>query len=187
MPSDTPRPLPDLPSDQRIVADLRTDHAGETGAVWIYKGILAVSKDGDVRLFAKEHMATEQKHLALIEGILPPGQRSKLVSVWKLAGFLTGALPALFGPRAVFKTIEAVETFVDHHYQEQIEYLDQKLEAEPTLGDLKQVLVDCQADEVAHRDDAAGRDPTPAGPLMSVWTRLVGAGSKGAVSIARFV
>ena len=31
-----------------IVPDLRTDHAGETGAVFIYKGILSVSKDKEI-------------------------------------------------------------------------------------------------------------------------------------------
>ena len=33
-----------------IIPDLRTDHAGETGAVSIYKGILLVSKDKEVIL-----------------------------------------------------------------------------------------------------------------------------------------
>ena len=31
-----------------IIPDLRTDHAGETGAVFIYKGILLVSKDKEI-------------------------------------------------------------------------------------------------------------------------------------------
>ena len=34
-------------------------------------------------------------------------------------GWLTGAL-LLFGRKAIFATIEAVETFVDHHYAQQI-------------------------------------------------------------------
>ena len=36
-----------------IIPDLRTDHAGETGAVFIYKGILLVSKDKEIIKFAK--------------------------------------------------------------------------------------------------------------------------------------
>ena len=31
-----------------IIPDLRTDHAGETGAVFIYKGILLISKDREI-------------------------------------------------------------------------------------------------------------------------------------------
>jgi demethoxyubiquinone hydroxylase (CLK1/Coq7/Cat5 family) len=66
-------------------------------------------------------------------------------------GWLTGALPALFGRQAVFTTIEAVETFVDHHYQQQIV----RLMPEGEYGPLRQVLVDCQADEVSHRDEGS--------------------------------
>ena len=54
-----------------IVPDLRTNHAGETGAVFIYKGILLVSKDKEIIEFAKNHLLTEKKHLELIETILP--------------------------------------------------------------------------------------------------------------------
>jgi len=32
-----------------LIADLRSDHAGEMGAVMIYRGILAVSRDAGVR------------------------------------------------------------------------------------------------------------------------------------------
>ena len=100
--------------------ELRSDHAGETGAVYIYKGIVAVAQwrdDVEMLTFAKAHGATEADHLSQIEHWLPMAQRSLLLGPWRLAGWLTGALPALFGRRAVFGTIAAVETFVDHHYQ----------------------------------------------------------------------
>ena len=37
-----------------IVPDLRTNHAGETGAVFIYKGILLFSKDREIIEFLGE-------------------------------------------------------------------------------------------------------------------------------------
>ena len=100
--------------------ELRSDHAGETGAFYIYKGIVAVTQwrdDVEMLTFAKAHGATEADHLSQVEHWLPTTQRSLLLGPWRLAGWLTGALPALFGRRAVFGTIAAVETFVDHHYQ----------------------------------------------------------------------
>ena len=100
--------------------ELRSDHAGEVGAVMIYRGVLASSRDSSVRQFAEAHLCTEQKHLKLMEDIVPAASRTRLLPVWRLMGWLTGALPALFGSRAVFATIEAVETFVDHHYEQQI-------------------------------------------------------------------
>ena len=58
-----------------IIPDLRTDHAGETGAVNIYKGILFVSKNKEIIKFAQSHLKTEKKHLELIEQILPNDEK----------------------------------------------------------------------------------------------------------------
>lgn len=82
-----------------LVADLRSDQAGETGAVWIYRGVLAVSRDPALRAFAQRHLATERRHLGLIEACLPAADHSRLLPLWRLAGWLTGALPALARPR----------------------------------------------------------------------------------------
>jgi ubiquinone biosynthesis monooxygenase Coq7 len=167
-----------------VFADLRTDHAGEVGAVCIYQGVLQFSRDPELRAFAEHHLATEQKHLRLISGWLPAAQYSRLLSLWRLAGFLTGALPALFGSKAVYATIEAVETFVNHHYEDQIRALDSQHE----LSDLRQTLLDCQADEVAHRDEAAAaRGPTRPNLVLRVWCAMVGTGSKAAVSLIRHI
>lgn len=177
-----PRSAGAVPAD--LVADLRSDHAGETGAVWIYRGILAVARDDGVRAFAQAHLGTEQRHLALIEDWLPEDARSRLLGPWRLAGWLTGALPALCGPRAVYATIAAVETFVDRHYQQQID----RLAGRPADAALRALLVACQSDERRHRDEAAaaaapGAAP-PGGPLRA-WCALVAAGSSAAVALAR--
>ena len=45
-----------------IRGELRASHAGETGAVWIYRGILLVNRlkrDPDIKIFALHHLATE--------------------------------------------------------------------------------------------------------------------------------
>lgn len=175
-----------------LVADVRSDHAGETGAVMIYRGILAISRNADVRRFAHEHWATESSHLAVIEPLLSPGQRSRLLPLWRIAGWLTGALPALVGPRAVYATIEAVETFVNHHYAEQIDAID-RLDpgrARPSLQALRALLQSCRDDEIAHRDEAAllsARSALPPSVLLRGWTWLVGAGSRGAVQVCRLI
>lgn len=172
---------PGVPAD--LVADLRSDHAGETGAVWIYRGIRAVTRDPALRAFAQRHGATESVHLALVEDWLPPARRSWLLPGWRIAGFLTGALPALAGPRAVHATIAAVETFVDHHYQDQLDKLAGRADGEA----LASVLRRCQADEVAHRDEARALLAAPPGALLRAWCALVGSGSALAVRLARRV
>lgn len=167
-----------------VLADLRTDHAGETGAVYIYRGILFAARDHGVRAFAWRHLATEQAHLELINAWLPVQHRSKLLPVWRVAGWLTGALPALAGPRALYATIEAVERFVDVHYNEQV----QRFSSQPEWHALRETLLTCQRDEVAHRDEAAAaRGPQAPRGLLSVWCRLVDVGSRAAVGICRHI
>lgn len=171
-----------LPTE--VVADLRTDHAGETGAVCIYQGVLRFAHDPALRAFAQRHLATEQAHLLEIEAWLPATSQSRLLPLWRLAGWLTGALPALMGPRPVYATIEAVEQFVDLHYSEQIA----RLEGSPSLRSLHQTLVKCQSDEVAHRDEAAAaKGSADLSVLLRGWRWLVGAGSRGAVAVCRHI
>lgn len=167
-----------------VLADLRTDHAGEVGAVCIYQGVLKFTRDPLLRAFAEHHLATEQQHLRLISAWLPADHHSRLLPLWRLAGFLTGALPALFGPKAVYATIEAVETFVNHHYEEQIFAMASRIE----LSELRQTLLNCQADEVAHRDEAAAAlGLSNSGWLLRAWCAMVGTGSKAAVSLIRHI
>lgn len=168
---------------KELVGDLRSDHAGELGAVWIYRGVLAVSRDQGVREFASRHNVTEQTHLDKISALLPWPQRSRLLPAWRVAGFLTGALPALFGPRAVYATIAAVETFVDKHYQHQID----KLQNRPEHAELLALLLQCQHDECEHRDEATQLSGKPPGALLRAWCAMVGSGSAAAVALARRV
>lgn len=182
-----------------LVADLRSDHAGETGAVHIYRGVLALARDPGLRAFATHHLATEQRHLDQVAAVLPAWRRSWCLPAWRVAGFLTGALPALFGPRAVYATVHAVETFVDRHYQQQIDRLDGlERTASPRPGagtgtgegadrwaDLRALLVACQQDERQHRDEALALQAGPVGVLTRAWCALVGTGSAAAVHLAR--
>ena len=186
----------------QVITELRTDHAGETGAVMIYRGVLAVSRDTHLREFALHHLETERRRLALIEQVLPARQRSSLLPLWRLSGWLTGALPAVAGPRAVYATIQAVETFVDRHYADQVAQIDTFLNAAASarppnatpaqddtaaLISLRALLEQCRLDEVAHRDDAAARwDRNPSG-LIRLWQALVGRGSAWAVSLCRLI
>ena len=125
----------------------------------IYCGILAVTRDDTVRAFAENHLATEARHLDAIEDVLPATRRSLALPLWRIAGWLTGALPALAGPRAVYAAIEAVETFVYRHYAAQVGRINtlDPHRREPTLQALRTLLEHCREDEIAHRDEAAAK------------------------------
>jgi len=184
-----------------LVSDMRSNQAGETGAVWIYRGILAVTRDASVRKFARAHLDTERKHLLAINALLPVLRRSKILIAWRIAGFLTGLIPAMFGRKTVFATIAAVETFVEHHYQIQIDQLAHR----GGHAELLRLLVEFQKDEQSHRLEATENlsalkhdglldrqsdhtsQPAQVPLLTRSWCQLVSVGSELAVKIARVI
>ena len=178
MPQVRQRRLADL--SPALLRELRSDHAGELGAVWIYRGILAISRDAELRAFAQAHLASEQEHLDFFLEHLPIGWQTRLGPLWRCAGFVLGALPALFGPGAVYRTVAAVERFVDGHYAEQIELLA----AHPQHRWLRVHLSRFRDDELHHRDDAAGR---LANAAPGWWDRIVEGGSAAGAALARRV
>ena len=163
---------------------LRSDHAGEVGAVYIYKGILSIAKDPALVEFSKRHLETEKEHLRKIEEVLPLSKRSKLVGIWKVAGYLLGFLPSLFGPRIVFATIEAVESFVEDHYEEQLKYLRAQNDPDQALINL---LQSCQDDEIEHKNESAIKKRSTPGFLLNFWMKIVGWGSSSAVKVAKII
>ncbi len=164
---------------EAMLRELRSDHAGELGAVWIYRGVLAVARDPALRAFAQAHEAAEQAHLDFFLQELPAQWHSKLAPLWRIAGFLLGALPAFIGPGAVYRTIAAVEAFVDEHYQVQIDML----EGRERYAWLRDRLIAFRADELHHRDDALARSGTGAG--TGLWRWLVHNGSAAGAMLAR--
>lgn len=173
-PDAIPRPL---------IAAIRSDQAGETGAVWIYRAMRLMNRHADIRDLLEEHARQEERHLAAINAILPWWYRSRLLPIWRVAGWTTGMIAALGGRSWTLATIAAVETFVDRHYQEQIDQLS-ALDANqlgnsglerlacvagecPSEGvaasdfggypDLLSMLRAFQEDELRHRADALGR------------------------------
>jgi ubiquinone biosynthesis monooxygenase Coq7 len=166
-----------------LTAELRSNHAGELGAVMIYRGILAVSTDPVLRAFAEEHLVTERQHLQIMESLLSQRQRSRLQWSWCVAGWFIGALPALIGNQWVYATIQTVETFVDDHYRKQIAQLKTEAPTKP----ITEILERCRADEVMHLQDAAARVDGNLSLALLIWLKAVDLGSRSAVAVARCV
>ena len=173
----------DLALSSSRIADLRSDHAGEHGAVAIYAGILTTTRSAAVRRFARQHLRTELKHRRFFERWLPARYQSRLLPLWWRAGWLLGASAALFGANAVFRTIAAVESFVERHYQTQIDAMANS----PELAGLRRILQSFCDDEVAHRDEAAALLAPRTGRRMvgRLWATIIGVGSAAGVAIAR--
>ena len=158
----------------QAIAELRSDHAGETGAVNIYRGILSLSRDPSLLAFAESHLSTEQMHLNELSKILPKTSRSILSPCWVLAGRALGYICALTSPSFAYATIEAVETFVVAHYSDQLHLFPPKL---------KKIIKGFMEDEIHHCEDAAIKKDT--GRSYKKWEHTVTRGSTLAVAIAR--
>ena len=106
-----------------------------------------------------------------------------------MAGFLTGAIPAIFGSQAVYHTIEAVEAFVKRHYQQQIERLKaEEIELSPSLIEIKTILEECQEDEInLYLEESREKLSEKIGFFTRIWGHMVGFGSAAAVRIVRLI
>jgi ubiquinone biosynthesis monooxygenase Coq7 len=166
---------------------LRVDHAGEYGAVAIYKGQLAVFKrqPGRERITAQlEEMAgQEQDHLDAFDKLLASGRvrPTAMSPIWNAAGFALGAATALLGEKAAHACTEAVESVIEEHYGDQVAELEAAGEK-----DLAAKLSKFRDEEIAHKDlaIAEGAAQAPGYPVLSA---LISAGCRLAIRISEKV
>jgi ubiquinone biosynthesis monooxygenase Coq7 len=150
------KPIPPRPGRGALAARmaeiLRVDHAGELGAVHIYRGQRAVLGEaaGHERIGGQlaEMEAHEAEHLARFDRLLTERRvrPTAMAPVWRLAGFALGAGTALLGEKAAHACTEAVETVIEEHYAGQIAEIESR---EPELA---AELSRFRAEELAHRD-----------------------------------
>lgn len=135
---------------------LRVDHAGEYGAVHIYRGQADIFKHApekrDILDKILEMGRQEKVHLQKFNIVLPERHiRPSLLSLfWRHGGYAMGAITAMISDKSAMACTEAVETVIDAHYATQINYFETKAKADPLLSDLKQF----QQDELDHKHEA---------------------------------
>ncbi|CAB9493761.1 demethoxyubiquinone hydroxylase family protein [Alteromonas macleodii] len=179
---------------KQVDKELRASHAGETGAVWIYRGAMVAefisslfriskSKDDSER-FIREHLETERAHLAIFESEMPLFRGSFILPLWIAAGFITGFLPRLLGKNWFFYTIYCVEEFVDLHYDEQCKNMS-ALSIPPS--NVIERFQHCQEEEQHHRDEALAMMTQQPSLPMRLWGRAVEKGSAFAVAVAKLI
>jgi ubiquinone biosynthesis monooxygenase Coq7 len=182
-----PLPRPGQGSGRARLAEiLRVDHAGELGAVHIYRGQRAVfdaAKGGEaISGQLAEMEGHEAVHLKAFDRLLTDRQvrPTLLAPFWRVAGFALGAGTALLGEKAAHACTEAVESVIEDHYAGQIEELKTR---DPALA---ADLTKFRDDELAHRDQAIeqGAKDAPGYPLLAAAIR---AGCKLAIRISEKV
>ena len=181
------KPIPPRPGvgavSARLAEILRVDHAGELGAVHIYRGqraVLGTSK-GHERIAGQleEMEGHEAVHLARFDQLLNEHQvrPTVMTPLWRAAAFTLGAGTALLGEKAAHACTEAVENVIEQHYASQIAELEGR---DPELA---AELSKFRDEELAHRDHAVeeGAREAPGYPILSA---VIRAGCKAAIKIS---
>ncbi|MEM9599701.1 MAG: demethoxyubiquinone hydroxylase family protein [Pseudomonadota bacterium] len=167
---------------RRVAEMLRVDHAGEYGAVAIYRGQQAVfsrnRKTAHMAAQLAEMEAEEQKHLDAFDRLLNARnvRPTAMTPIWNIAGYGLGVATALMGEKAAHVCTEAVETVIEQHYARQAEEIEQD---QPGLAE---TFREFREDELHHRDIAVegGAHDAPGYPVLS---RLIRAGCHAAIRI----
>ncbi len=171
------------PNGRRLAQMLRVDHAGEYGAVAIYRGQHAVfsglANKRETAAMIAEMEAGEQEHLETFDRILAERRvrPTLLAPFWNIAGFGLGAATALMGEKAAMACTAAVEEVIEKHYADQIEVLG---DDEPELS---ATITKFRDEELEHKAtaEAAGAEEAPGYPLLS---GVIRAGCRAAIKIA---
>ncbi len=179
-----------LPGDpnraQMIERMIRVDQAGEYGAVRIYEGQLSVLGQSESAPVI-EHMAEqERRHLSAFNKLIPEHRvrPTALLPFWHVAGFALGAGTALLGEKAAHACTVAVEEVIDEHYADQIEKLDDEINAGGKKDGLEKELRDTfeefRLEEVEHKEKSLALGAEEA-PGYEALTGLIKTGSRLAI------
>ena len=164
---------------------LRVDHAGEHGAVAIYRGQQAVfagaAGEGRMLGLLAEMEAGEAHHLETFDRLLTERRVRPTVfsPVWHAAGWTLGAVTALMGRRAAMACTSAVESVIEGHYQEQADALS----GDEAEAETRRIFLNFREDELGHHDTAIaeGAEDAPAYGLMA---RVIRAGCRAAIRVS---
>jgi 3-demethoxyubiquinol 3-hydroxylase len=154
---------------------LKVNHAGEHGAVNIYRGQALVCRSPQLLEELREFQSHEERHRALFWAELQSRgkRRCRSYLLCGAGGFFLGLITGLLGPSAVAATTVAVERVVLRHLAAQLEVLE-RLDAKAHAA-----VVAIVHEEREHHDRAAlearqgGWWPRVLMPIVSASTEMV--------------
>ena len=131
---------------------IKVDHAGENGAVNIYRAqyLAATIRSPSLKSQLKEFQHHEEEHRHIFKNYLEKVGVRRCVSyhLSGLGGFALGLVTGLIGPSAIAATTYAVENVVLEHLEHQLSYLrDNSPDAFVAVSSIYE-------DEKAHHDQA---------------------------------
>ena len=157
---------------------LKVVHAGEHGAVNIYRGqrIGAFLRDPSLRAELADFQSHEERHRDIFGSALAARGRRRCRSypLCAAGGLMLGIFTGMLGRNAIAATTVAVERVVLRHLEA---YQNALLVDDPEAWRAISLIVE---DEKAHHDRFAEGRP-PSGPLMRLLDRIVTFGTEAVI------
>jgi ubiquinone biosynthesis monooxygenase Coq7 len=145
---------------------LKVNHAGEFGAIRIYRAQIAVARllYPDAVAFLEQTLGHEIAHCASFLDAMPAraARPCRIMALWGNGGYALGLLTALAGRQGIWICTAAVEATVHRHLEDQLRFLADR---DPGLHDLIRTI---RKDELAHLRYAT-EHLSPSG----LWARLL--------------
>lgn len=167
----------------RTAEILRVDHAGEYGAVQIYRAQAAVFRAAGNHSALADDMARmqgqEAVHLARFEALLTQEKvrPTLFLPAWRLAAQALGVGTALMGEKAAHACTEAVESVIAEHYGDQIAEVADRNPA------LAAELTAFRDEEVEHHDRAIEQGSREA-PGYRLLSAVIRTGCRAAIKLS---
>jgi ubiquinone biosynthesis monooxygenase Coq7 len=156
----------DAPEQLTVARILKVNHAGEYGAIRIYRAQIWIARRRypDVVAFLEETLGHEVNHCSLFLGAMPErhARPCRIMTLWGNGGLVLGLLTALLGRQGIWICTAAVEAAVHRHLQDQLLFLRNR---DPGLYSLIEAI---QSEELMHLDHAEERIV-----VATFWSRLL--------------
>jgi 3-demethoxyubiquinol 3-hydroxylase len=127
---------------------VRVNHAGEHGAIRIYRAQIAVARwfFPDVVSDLDEMLQHEIRHRSIFYRAMPArnSRPCRVMSLWAMGGSVLGLTTALMGRQSIWTCTAAVEAAVHRHLDDQLNFLARR------DRELYDAISDIREEEVAH-------------------------------------
>jgi len=145
---------------------LKVNHAGEYGAIRIYRAQIWVARRcyPDVVAFLEQTLSHEISHCASFRGAMPQRDARPCctMGLWGYGGLVLGLLTALIGRQGIWICTAAVEAAVHRHFDDQLFFLRNR------DASLHAIIAGIQDEELMHLNHAQERIEA-----TSLWSRLL--------------
>jgi 3-demethoxyubiquinol 3-hydroxylase len=135
-----------------IARIVRVNHAGEHGAIRIYRAQIAVARWflPDVVSDLDEMLQHEIRHHSIFYGAMPArnSRPCRVMSLWAMGGSVLGLTTALMGRQSIWTCTAAVEAAVHRHLDDQLGFLARR------DRELYDAISNIREEEIAHLNRA---------------------------------